>query len=251
MNQLRERYEERGLVILALSSEAKSALEPFVAQNRIAYPVGCGSSTSGAYGVRGIPDSYLIGANGKVIWNGHPSSLQDAMIEEALTQAVGAGAFVPPDDLPESFAAVRAALLKKQYASARRLLERMAERDGTDAARAQSLNEELEGFARRRLDAALAHQAEGRLWSAAQGLESVVEMFRGMDCSTEAGDALRAVRQEPGWRDENSAQRLLAAALAMVERGQAEEARKQFDAIVERYPESEAAASAREQMVGR
>ncbi|MBI4230461.1 MAG: hypothetical protein HY608_06465 [Planctomycetes bacterium] len=254
MNELQGRYKERGLFILALSSEQKGALEPFVAENRIEYPVGCGSSTSGAYGVRGIPDSYLIGADGKVIWNGHPSGLTDAMIEAALSKVsgpIGPSAFLLPDDLPESFAAVRAAVRKRQLALAIRTLEGMAGDGGPDADRALALHGEMDGFARARLDAALAHRAAGRLWSAAKGLEDVQGLFRGMDCATEAGEALRAVRQEPGWRAEQSAQRILAAADRTSEGGRSAEARKQYEMVIERYPETEAAASAREHLGAR
>jgi hypothetical protein len=40
-----------------------------------------------AYGIRSIPTAYLIGTDGKVIWEGHPRQLEDSVIEKAL-QAV-------------------------------------------------------------------------------------------------------------------------------------------------------------------
>jgi hypothetical protein len=45
--------------------------------------VGLSTAHQSAYGGGGIPHAYLIGPDGVVVWEGHPSELQDGRIEDA------------------------------------------------------------------------------------------------------------------------------------------------------------------------
>jgi hypothetical protein len=71
----------------------------------------------GVYGGGGIPHAYLIGADGVVLWDGHPSSLEDAEIEKALRHA-----FALREVAPELKAAA-AAFGKGKLAEAKALAE--------------------------------------------------------------------------------------------------------------------------------
>lgn len=51
--------------------------------NAITYPVGIAKKTQD-YGSGGIPHAYLISPAGKVVWDGHPASLQNGQIEKLL-----------------------------------------------------------------------------------------------------------------------------------------------------------------------
>jgi hypothetical protein len=84
MNELRESFGEKGLRILAISTEPASRIEPFIAEKGITYPVGLSTDVLGIYGGGGIPHAYLIGPDGVVLWEGHPSSLQKEQIEQAV-----------------------------------------------------------------------------------------------------------------------------------------------------------------------
>jgi len=87
MNELRESFGEKGLQILAISTEPSSKVEPFIAEKGITYTVGLSTDVLGVYGGGGIPHAYLIGADGVVVWEGHPGNLQNDQIEAAVRLA--------------------------------------------------------------------------------------------------------------------------------------------------------------------
>jgi thiol-disulfide isomerase/thioredoxin len=88
LNEMQKKYGDKGFRILSLTAEDRETVEAFqkTREEPIEYTVGLGSETSKAYGVRGIPAAFLIGTDGKLLWNGHPSSPQ---CEEAIAKALG------------------------------------------------------------------------------------------------------------------------------------------------------------------
>lgn len=70
MERLYRAYRERGLTILAVAmSEPESAVRPFVQERGLTFPVlldGDGG-VAARYGVRGIPVSYLLDRQGRVV----------------------------------------------------------------------------------------------------------------------------------------------------------------------------------------
>jgi hypothetical protein len=68
---------------VAISSEDAGKVGEFVIANAITYPVGIAKKTQD-YGSGGIPHAYLISPAGKVVWDGHPASLQNGQIEKLL-----------------------------------------------------------------------------------------------------------------------------------------------------------------------
>lgn len=71
-------------MVLAVSDEAPDVVRPYLEKDGYTVRTSAGSRAGDAYGVRGIPDSFLIGPDGKIVWQGSPFSLTDAQIEEAL-----------------------------------------------------------------------------------------------------------------------------------------------------------------------
>jgi serine/threonine protein kinase len=100
LNQMQKKYQDKGFRILSLTAEDRETVEAFQKgrQAPIEYTVGLGSESSKTYGVNGIPAAFLIGTDGKLLWNGHPSSTE---CEEAIAKALGVE-FTPsrPSDEP-------------------------------------------------------------------------------------------------------------------------------------------------------
>lgn len=71
-------------MVLAVSDEAPDVVRSYLEKDGYTVRTSAGSQAGDAYGVRGIPDSFLIGPDGKIVWQGSPFSLTDAQIEEAL-----------------------------------------------------------------------------------------------------------------------------------------------------------------------
>lgn len=85
LNALFERKKELGLVVVGVTGDAMDEVKTFVEQHRVGYPIGIGGH--GGYEVRGIPHAFLIGIDGKILWRGHPGTLEDAQIDAALVGA--------------------------------------------------------------------------------------------------------------------------------------------------------------------
>lgn len=86
MQELAQKYTQRGLQILSVTNENPEKVKSFVDEHKITYTIGLdkASQTTRTYGIRSIPTAYLIGRDGKVIWQGHPAQLKESQIEEAL-----------------------------------------------------------------------------------------------------------------------------------------------------------------------
>lgn len=86
LNELHQKHEKEGLVILSLTDQSKPHVEEFVRQRDMKYTIGVKSETGDAYGVTGIPHAFVIGRDGKLLWAGHPADKEfDAQVAAALS----------------------------------------------------------------------------------------------------------------------------------------------------------------------
>ncbi|NTV01161.1 MAG: TlpA family protein disulfide reductase [Chlorobiaceae bacterium] len=70
MNEMQEKYRSKGLKVIAVNLDAKNEdAVKFLAQNAAKFTVAFDSkgATPGQYGVKGMPTSFLIGRDGRVI----------------------------------------------------------------------------------------------------------------------------------------------------------------------------------------
>jgi thioredoxin-like negative regulator of GroEL len=128
LNELQEKYQSKGLSILAVTSEGASETEKWVASKGAKYPYAYdkGGKLARHFGVRGIPHAVLVDASGTVAWKGHPGGLDDATLSAALRGAL-------PKPLWEWSAAakgVKTALQKRAFKSALDQAAKLKEADG-------------------------------------------------------------------------------------------------------------------------
>lgn len=84
--RMAEDYAKKGLTVLAITNESRETVLKYMAQLAlvpIPYTIGVGGG-SGNYPASGIPKAFLIGVDGKVIWEGSPGSLDTKKLEEEL-----------------------------------------------------------------------------------------------------------------------------------------------------------------------
>lgn len=95
-------YESKGLIVLALSDEGSSLVEPFVEEHAMTYPTGAGSGSMRGFKVGGIPAGFLIDHTGTILWSGHPGGNEwVAMLDDALLAAENAKPSWDPGERPE------------------------------------------------------------------------------------------------------------------------------------------------------
>ncbi|MEE9312355.1 MAG: TlpA disulfide reductase family protein, partial [Planctomycetota bacterium] len=77
-------FGPKGLQIITVTSDDPSIVPEFIQQHRVNYGVVAHKSMGQLWGVIGIPASFLVNREGKVVWKGHPSSLYDRMLYQHM-----------------------------------------------------------------------------------------------------------------------------------------------------------------------
>lgn len=86
IKRLHENYAEDGLLVISITNDPADKVKEFLEERGLKNPVAIDSNykTTLAYGVQGVPWSFLIGASGKVIWQGDPRAADDIQIQSEL-----------------------------------------------------------------------------------------------------------------------------------------------------------------------
>ncbi|NTW51906.1 MAG: TlpA family protein disulfide reductase [Chlorobiaceae bacterium] len=95
MNQLQEKYRAKGLKVIAVNVDARSEdARKFLLQNQAGFTVAFDpkGTTPASYGVKGMPTSFLVGRDGKVIFRhqGFNEAEKDNL-EKEINAALEAG----------------------------------------------------------------------------------------------------------------------------------------------------------------
>jgi thiol-disulfide isomerase/thioredoxin len=85
LNDLNKKFKDKGLVIVGISDEDKATVEGFQKSTPMDYSVALDKGGLGKkFGISGIPHAFVVGKDGKIVWEGHPMRLTEAEIEKAL-----------------------------------------------------------------------------------------------------------------------------------------------------------------------
>ncbi len=92
LSDLQARFRDRGLMVIGVSRESAADVGLFVEQqgNRMGYTVAVDDQgqTSAAYlaafGVDGLPHAFVVGAQGQVVWHGHPADGLEAVVGDVV-----------------------------------------------------------------------------------------------------------------------------------------------------------------------
>ena len=121
-----EEYSKKGLSVVAFTDEKRETVLKFMAQLNDApagYTIGYGGGAQAYPTADGIPQSFLVGADGKVVWQGYPSECSGKMIEAELkkvrvTDEMKAG------KAAKALAFAETLIAAKEYLRAANLLDR-------------------------------------------------------------------------------------------------------------------------------
>lgn len=199
-NALQDKFGPRGLTVLACGAQEKKIAEPFIAEKGVKFPWALIDTPTQEQFKRdwpfpAMPHSFLIDANGKVVWQGHPRMIPAGTIEPHL-----AGAWQPPL-LPASLAAQQKLLDEGSWAAAKASLESAAadgKLDKVDAGWAKGTAAWIEQRRAAYPADADALCAKGLWWDAWDMMDHFPRRFEGMpgaDAAKAKADAIRATAE--------------------------------------------------------
>lgn len=235
LSALHEKFGANGLRVLGVTTEAKSAVEAFIAKHSCTYTIAVESSDSGAaYGTTGVPSPWLIGADGRVLHKGIPSESQ---IEEALKSVRLPPTLTKP---LESFAApIKKGRLGEVRTKVGRLLEGTTLSED-DRKAADDLASYLDWRAQNAFADAKADGEVGRWYEATVTLEQVGVAFKGTPVAKDASDQVKAILADKVKRDAVTAGKRLEAAIDRIrdKKLDPEEATALLKPIASKYAET-------------
>lgn len=95
LTELQHKYKGKNVVIVGVSTEKVNVVKPFVEQRGDAMDYAVAVDTTGtvskgymdAFGRETIPTAFVVGADGKIAWVGHPRNDMDAVLDKTLAAA--------------------------------------------------------------------------------------------------------------------------------------------------------------------
>jgi len=252
--ELDKQYRPKGVVIIGLTNEPKTTVEPFAREIGMTYPVGGGSSTASQYGVTGIPHAFVVDPSGRVVWEGHPMSGLDKAIEEQLAKMPPPPAAEEKDPTQETLDRVGEEIRKRNYAAAAELLATVEEADAdvNVKRRVQGYRATLAKAAAASLAEAERHARQEAWYEASVALETAARIAPGSDVAKRAEVRLAELMADQEARPaiEQGREAAAAAALADLEAKQAEmdgsDVAGALEEIARKWPDTKAGRQAAE-----
>jgi len=85
LNEINKKYQDKGLVVIGITDEEKKKVQEFRKSTPMEYNVAIDKKDLGQkLGVSGIPHAFVVGKDGKVVWEGHPAQLNDEVIAKVI-----------------------------------------------------------------------------------------------------------------------------------------------------------------------
>lgn len=199
---MQKKYKNKGVILLAVSYEPERTVKTYIDKYKVSYVVGAGAEDAmEKYGVKGFPTAFLVDPDGKIAWTGHPQDNVERAIDKVLEEK-------PPKG--KSFLITGSA---------------------------KSLFKQAEGyFKKKKYEEALDlyEQLAGEYGSTKEGKDSKkrIKTMRGNSSIMGKIKMARAERQAEKW---------LRAARALARYGDAADAVKYYQRIIDEFPETKSA----------
>ncbi len=233
MVAINNEYGPKGLAIIGISLDRGP--NPVIAacrQKGFTWPQVLDRGLSRQFGVNGIPHAFLISPDGAVVWTGHPAQL-DKPLAAAFEK------YPPRLEQPATQPAPKA-----------------RPKLPTEADKAE-LEKQLAAKAADALTAAQKLQSDGKHEQAYGEFKNVVKRFARSDAAAAAAAAIAKYEQDPQFmkkiaegQGEAKAASMLSVAANYRDAGDLDHARERYRAVIEQFPDSAAARTAKKELAG-
>jgi len=173
-----------------VTSESEAETVPWIEAKQVkyAYAYDKGGKVSRFFGVSGIPHAVLIDPTGKVVWSGHPGTLDDETIQSSLSGAL----LKPLFDWPASAKPVAQSIVKSDYAGAVAKAAKLPPADGGADIAAQ-----VQAIVEGQVKAAEAALAAGNFYDARERGELLGKSMEGLPEQARAKKVVADVDANP------------------------------------------------------
>lgn len=215
---------------------------PYVAKHDLPFLIGVASTAKAAYGVRGIPATFLIDADGKIAWQGHPMELTSATLKKVLR-----GAKLPKNRLLAFRGDVDGTPEQPKYEKLARNGELAAALKEVEAAAANPKATEAEKSAAEKAKTALNGYVDALTKEAARLLEvrevgdaralyeALAREFEGSETGASAKQRLDEIEKDKALQQELEAAKELAAIKEQIRDIGASKVKKRIEALIAKY----------------
>ena len=246
IEELHEKYKDKGLVVIGHTDGSSRNLEAFIAEKKITYTISIGANIGDAYGVSGIPHVFLIDVDGKIAWHGHPSELQESTVAELVKHARPPGPPAPQFASASSnakVAKVEAAIRSGKVGAGVKQLEKMAtDKDQAVVSAAAASMTEVDAWHAAN-DSRLEQLVnEGDIFAAYALANDLASSWAGHDRAKAYQDRAAVLKKDPGYDAGKEFQKLSA---APAEARKDPRFAKMIDAFLKKYPDGFYAAKAK------
>ena len=194
LNKIQEDFDKKGLTVLSATGQDRDAVDGFVDELGPEYPI-LVRAQSAAYSTGGVPNAYLISANGTILWHGHPGTLQDDDIEAGLKDVakedrVSTWSFTLAKQIPtvpDKLSGAMKDLEKKKFGKALKEVESKLEKlEGADKEAGQTMRDWIAKNASTEMERADKLVEEKQIYKAYLLYGDLEERFKGHEVSKQA-----------------------------------------------------------------
>jgi thiol-disulfide isomerase/thioredoxin/TolA-binding protein len=260
MVEINKKYADQGVQMIGISLDSDpSDLKKVIKEKNFTWPMSFeGKGWDGSYpkqfGVTGIPQTFIIGPDGTVLWRGHPAQI-DGPLADALKNHPPQ--LVDPATVTAAKAKldeVEAALNDNQPAKAIKALSSIpdtAKHDTDTAERIKNDGQKIADLGKTKLDAVDAMISDKQIPQAIAELQNISRTFAGTDTGAAAKKKLASMGGDPDVKKAVAAakqEEAAAAALKVADKAKAdhkdEKAYPLYQKIVKNYPGTPSAGQA-------
>jgi peroxiredoxin len=245
LEELQTKYGDRGLTVLAVTNEERKPVDEFVGRLKATYPVVIESGDmSKSWGLaKGFPTTYVVGADGKVVWKGNWADKAEDKISLLVAKALKS------PRLPVRFAAQRDAAEAGRLGEARKPLAeelKAGTLSDTEKPLVEKMIAWIDAQYGEQLDAAVAAANAGKFYEADVEFERLAKECADIEIGKKAAEGRRQLRADPARVKEIDGGRALAAAQEKAKDLPAPKAIALYRDVVKKFKDTEAAKKAAE-----
>jgi thiol-disulfide isomerase/thioredoxin len=101
---IQKKFRTKGVILVALSTEGDSVVQPFIEKYKVPYIIGSGAGiTTRAYGVKEFPTAFIIDADGKVAWSGNAAAIDEPLTKLLMEKPAKKAGFLAESSASESY----------------------------------------------------------------------------------------------------------------------------------------------------